>query len=147
MQYKRLAKVWPKAVVDVQVGSFIFNCFFFLRLLPNLTPSLTSANQFLLFGFKSNNLGRVFCCLISIKTPRFNYKDILPSNTRSSLDNLYCCVRCATEYVGSTTQVHHTTVREHFGKSYGTGFPLFSPQYSDVNYETLVTWNLDTNLN
>ena len=50
----------------------------------------------------------------------------------ASLVYKFCCARCASEYVGSTTRTLHTRVAEHAGRSFRTGSSLSVPPHSMV---------------
>ena len=50
----------------------------------------------------------------------FSFKDRLPKGMRSSLIYKYSCVRCTSEYIGSTTRILTTRVAEHAGRSHRT---------------------------
>ena len=66
----------------------------------------------------------------------FNYKDRLPVSMRSSLVYKFSCARCASEYVGSSSRILHTRIREHEGRSHRTGAPLSVPPHSNVRLHT-----------
>ena len=49
-----------------------------------------------------------------------------------SLVYKFCCARCASEYIGSTTRTVHTRVAEHAGRSFRTGSILSVSPHSMV---------------
>ena len=61
-----------------------------------------------------------------------SYKDRLPKAMCASLVYKFCCARCASEYVGSTTRTLQTRVAEHAGRSFRTVFILSVPPHSMV---------------
>ena len=62
----------------------------------------------------------------------FSYKDRLPKAMCAPLVYKFCCARCASEYVESTTRTLHTTVAEHAGRSFRTGSILSVPPQSMI---------------
>ena len=63
----------------------------------------------------------------------FHYKDRLPKNLWASLIYKFSCVRCASEYIGSSTRVLCVRVAEHAGRSPRTNNHLLtSPPYSSI---------------
>ena len=62
----------------------------------------------------------------------FNYKDKLPKAMQSSLVYKFSCVRCTSEYIGSTSRVLHVRVAEHAGRSSRSGRPLAVPPHSNI---------------
>ena len=62
----------------------------------------------------------------------FHYKDRLPKDLRASLIYKFSCVRCASEYIGSTTRALCVRVAEHAGRSHSTTHLLISPPYSSI---------------
>ena len=62
----------------------------------------------------------------------FNYKDKLPKQCQSSLVYKFSCVRCTSEYVGSTIRTLQSRVDEHCGRSSRTGLLLSKPQFSSI---------------
>ena len=74
----------------------------------------------------------------------FTYKDKISKGMRSSLVYKYCCARCASEYVGSTSRALATRVAEHAGRSFRTNRVLTNPPNSNI-YEHAN--NCDTPIN
>jgi len=62
----------------------------------------------------------------------FIYKDRLPPRARHSVVYKYCCARCASMYVGSTSRTFSTRMAEHAGRSFRTGVPLSHPPHSSI---------------
>ena len=62
----------------------------------------------------------------------FSFKDRLPKGMRSSLIYKYSCVRCTSEYIGSTTRILTTRVAEHAGRSHRTDRILANPPHSNI---------------
>jgi len=62
----------------------------------------------------------------------FNYKDKLSPGDRHSVVYQYCCARCASVYVGSTTRTLHVRMAEHSGRSFRTGNILAHPSHSNI---------------
>ena len=51
---------------------------------------------------------------------------------RASLIYKFSCVRCVSEYIGSTTRALCVRVAEHAGRSHRTNHLLTSPPYSSI---------------
>ena len=62
----------------------------------------------------------------------FSFKDRLPKGMRSSLIYKSSCVRCTSEYIGSTTRILTTRVAEHAGRSHRTDRILANPPHSNI---------------
>ena len=62
----------------------------------------------------------------------FNYKDVLPKDSRTSIVYKYSCERCSSVYVGSTSRRLHVRVCEHMGLSSRTEKPLSTPAASSI---------------
>ena len=67
----------------------------------------------------------------------FSFKDKLQLGMRSSRVYKFSCVRCASEYVGSTIRTLHTRVAEHTGRSFRTGSILTVPPHSNIRQHAL----------
>lgn len=67
----------------------------------------------------------------------FNYKDKLPKDLQAALIYKFSCVRCTSEYIGSTTRTLCVRVAEHAGRSYRTGHLLASPSHSSIRDHAL----------
>ena len=59
-------------------------------------------------------------------------KDKLLKALRSSVMYRYCCERCSSEYVGSTTRSLLVRSSEHAGRSHRTGNRFSSPPSSNI---------------
>ena len=66
----------------------------------------------------------------------FPYKDVLPKAVRSSVIYKFCCERCSSEYVGSTTRSLIVRSSEHAGWSHRTGNRFSSPSASNIRDHT-----------
>ena len=76
----------------------------------------------------------------------FPYKDRLPTHVRSSLVYQFCCSRCESTYVGSTSRTLGARVAEHMGRSYRTNSLLTSPSHSSIrdhSFECDTRFNID----
>ena len=67
----------------------------------------------------------------------FHYKDRLPKDLRASLIYKFSCVRCTSEYIGSTTRALCVRVAEHAGRSHRTNhlltsLPLVTPLFPQI---------------
>ena len=51
---------------------------------------------------------------------------------RSSLVYNFCCSRCESQYVGSTTRTLGARVAEHLGRSYRTNRFITTPSHSSI---------------
>ena len=67
----------------------------------------------------------------------FNYKDRLPKDLQAALIYKFSCVRCTSEYIGSTTRTLCVRVAEHAGRSHRTGHLLASPSHSSIREHAL----------
>ena len=66
----------------------------------------------------------------------FSFKDKLPKAMRGSLVYKFSCIRCMSEYIGSTTRLLHVRVAEHAGRSFRTNRPLSVPPHSNIRHHT-----------
>ena len=62
----------------------------------------------------------------------FHYKVRLPKDLQASLIYKFSCVRCTSEYIGSTTRALCVRVAEHAGRSHRTNHLLTSPPYFSI---------------
>ena len=69
----------------------------------------------------------------------FRFKDVLPTDLKSSVVYCYCCpkdVGCGS-YVGSTIRPLYKRISEHDGRSYRTNRLLTRPSHSEIRNHAL----------
>ena len=147
-----------KHFIDLQIGKFLSKKFNFSR--PNVDEKQKLYFTIPYFGSQSeelrteisklmhkyfNNISFQLVLCNPYKLGNFfSYKDKISKGMRSSLVYKYCCARCASEYVGSTSRALATRVAEHAGRSYRTNRILTNPPNSNIyehanNCDSLIT--------
>ena len=135
-----------KHFVDLQIGKFLSKKFTISR--PNVDEKQKLYFTIPYFGSQSeelrteisklmhkyfNNISFQLVLCNPYKLGNFfSYKDKISKGMRSSLVYKYCCARCASEYVGSTSRALATRVAEHAGRSYRTNRILTNPPNSNI---------------
>jgi len=142
---------FPRSIVDNQIRKFLDRQSESCASVSRSIPTTRDTNLFITlpyFGSQSEKLRtelssllEKYFCAINFRIllvnkfkigSLFNYKDRLPTPLRSSVVYEFCCARCASTYVGSTSRTLGTRIAEHAGRSYRTGSLLGSPPHSNV---------------
>ena len=132
--------------VDKQIGIFLSNKFnsscrmisdkqklyFTIPYFGSQSDELRTEISKLLHKYFSNISFQLILCNPYKLRNFFSYKDKISKGMRSALVYKYCCARCASEYVGSTSRALATRVAEHAGRSFRTNRILTNPPNSNI---------------